>query len=404
MVNNCSILEKIRMFYFSTTVPIRMVDNNMTLYSLPDEIKSITNIVKNNNVVENIFKNINSYNDRDVKTYYITNEYFECFNVLSLDDKRLIIVGPFLKEKIMEGDIKKIIRMNKLSITLKNELIEYYNNLRIIDSTKYYYSGKLLEYIFSENNGEDLMENSNEENFIPEQYFIETVQSRENIFYHPPYFLEQQLASKIKMANFEEALLILKEINSLKRAKLSSNECRSIKNSLIGSITIFTRAAIEGGVESEAAYNLSDYYIHKLEEINNVHSLVDLEYSILKGFIQMVKNYSTNKYSNVVKEALLYIYKNLTEQLSLKKIAEAVYIHPNYLSSLFKKQVGMSISECIMKKKIEESKYYIRFTNNPIIQIASFYGFCNQSYFTQIFKKYTGTTPYEYRINSSRDT
>jgi AraC-like DNA-binding protein len=51
-----------------------------------------------------------------------------------------------------------------------------------------------------------------------------------------------------------------------------------------------------------------------------------------------------------------------------------------------------------MKTRVNESKYYIRYTNTKISDIANLYQFCNQSYFTQAFKKFIGLTPNEYRI------
>jgi AraC-like DNA-binding protein len=51
-----------------------------------------------------------------------------------------------------------------------------------------------------------------------------------------------------------------------------------------------------------------------------------------------------------------------------------------------------------MKTRVDESKYYIRYTNTKISDIAAFYQFCNQSYYTQVFRKFAGCTPNEYRI------
>lgn len=87
------------------------------------------------------------------------------------------------------------------------------------------------------------------------------INNREALFHHPPYFLEQELLSKIKSANLNDTMTVLSEINSLKRTRLSKDVLRSVKNSLIYSVTIFTRAAIEGSVAPEAAFTLSDSII-----------------------------------------------------------------------------------------------------------------------------------------------
>ncbi|MGE5676696.1 MAG: helix-turn-helix transcriptional regulator [Pseudomonadota bacterium] len=189
----------------------------------------------------------------------------------------------------------------------------------------------------------------------------------------------------------------LHEINSLKRTRLSKDAVRSVKNSLICSVTIFTRAAIEGGVTPEAAFTLSDSLILAIEDMHSLSELIYYEYTAAEQFIKIVQDLSKSKYSNIIQQAVSFIYKNLTNKLTLRLIADAIYVHPNYLSTLFKREVGMSIPDYIMKTRVDESRYYIRYTNTRISEIAAFYQFCNQSYFIQTFRKFTGSTPNEYR-------
>jgi two-component system response regulator YesN len=198
--------------------------------------------------------------------------------------------------------------------------------------------------------------------------------------------------------HLNETIAVLSEINSMKRTRLSKDAIRSVKNSLICSVTLFTRAAIEGGVMPEAAFTLSDSIILALEDMNNLQALMDYEYTAAEQYVKIVQDLSKSKYSNIIQQAISYIYKNLTNKLTLKQISEAIYVHPNYLSTLFKKEVGINLPDYIMRTRIDESKYYIRYTNTKISDIALFYQFCNQSYFTQIFKKFTGYTPNEYRV------
>jgi YesN/AraC family two-component response regulator len=68
------------------------------------------------------------------------------------------------------------------------------------------------------------------------------------------------------------------------------------------------------------------------------------------------------------------------------------------ITPVMKKEVGVNLPDYIMKTRVDESKYYIRYTNTKISDIAIFYQFCNQSYFTQVFKKFVGRTPNEYRM------
>ncbi|MEB8823047.1 helix-turn-helix transcriptional regulator [Bacillus cereus] len=71
--------------------------------------------------------------------------------------------------------------------------------------------------------------------------------------------------------------------------------------------------------------------------------------------------------------------------------------NPMYLSTLFKKEVGMTLSEYIQREKVEEAKKLLTLTNYSLLEVSTFLNFNNQSYFTKIFKKYTEFTPKQYR-------
>ena len=394
-----SIKEKLRTFHHATLMPINLLKDNKSVYCLPESISYISSIIKDAYTIEDMPSlSPSGYSDK-IKSYYFKNDYDECFIILHIKENYQLVAGPVLNEKIHEGIVNNIIRLNKLPIKIKSKLVNYFENLLVINTNRCYYCGKLLEYLFGTAVTDDLVgDTSRERIFISDDYFTEMIKNREKLFHHPPYFLEQELLSKIKSGNLNDTLAVLKEINSLKRTRLSKDVLRSVKNSLICSVTLFTRAAIEGGVTPEAAFTLSDSIILAIEEINNMPELMEYEYTAAKQYVQIVQDLSRIKYSNIIQQAISYIYKNLTNKLTLQKISDAIYVHPNYLSSLFKREVGMSLPDYIMKTRVDESKYYIRYTNTKISDIAAFYQFCNQSYYTQVFRKFAGCTPNEYRV------
>ncbi|MEH7076399.1 AraC family transcriptional regulator [Neobacillus drentensis] len=228
--------------------------------------------------------------------------------------------------------------------------------------------------------------------------FIESrAENIQNFYYHPSYALEQQLMDCIIRCNKIEAKDVLDQINSLERATLAWEPLRSIKNSLICSCTLFTRAIIRGGALPEDAFSLSDVMIRQIEKNDNIEDLKLLEYEMVSCFIDTLKSTDRLEYNQVVNRAITYIHQEIFRDISLEKIAEYAGVHPGYLSKVFKVSVGMIIPEYINRKKIEDSKYFLLHSNSRLSEIANMFGYCNQSYYTSLFKKYTGVTPGQYK-------
>jgi YesN/AraC family two-component response regulator len=241
------------------------------------------------------------------------------------------------------------------------------------------------------------MQKNNIQSTIIKKFLETRIKNRQNYYAHPSYTLEQQLLRSIKNGDLEQAKQLLDEINALERAKLSNDPIRSLKNSLICSCTLFTRAIIHGGVLPEHAFNLSDVYIQQIEETHDRESLIQLEYEMLYSFIKTVKDEKMPSYQWVVSKALAFIHDEILHDLSLERIAAHVKVHPSYLSKVFHQEVGVTVSEFINRKKIEESKYFLLHSHSTISDIALLFGYCNQSYYTCLFKRFTGITPKDYR-------
>jgi len=86
-----------------------------------------------------------------------------------------------------------------------------------------------------------------------------------------------------------------------------------------------------------------------------------------------------------------------TGDISVRSIAERVYLHPVYLSKLFKSETGESLGDYIIRVKMERARYLLRHTNRKIYEITAELGYQNPQYFSKMFKKYYGMTPLEYR-------
>ena len=107
--------------------------------------------------------------------------------------------------------------------------------------------------------------------------------------------------------------------------------------------------------------------------------------------------HSEMEISSSVRMAIQYIQEHYQQPLSLGQIAEAVYLHPTYLSNLFKKQTGYAVVDYINMVRVQHAKTLLADPRNRIYWIVEQVGFSNQRYFSAVFKKNTGLTPMQYR-------
>ncbi len=98
-----------------------------------------------------------------------------------------------------------------------------------------------------------------------------------------------------------------------------------------------------------------------------------------------------------VRLAVEYIEQNYAQHLSLNQIADHVYLHPTYLSNVFKRQTGFSVVDYISEVRIRKAMELLRDPRNKIYWIVEQVGFSNQRYFSSVFRKVTGMSPMQYR-------
>ena len=111
----------------------------------------------------------------------------------------------------------------------------------------------------------------------------------------------------------------------------------------------------------------------------------------------LVKNHSMKGYSLLIQKVLVRIDSDLTADLSLKTQAALLNVNASYLSTLFKKETGQTLTDYVNKKRVEHALFLLNSSSMQIQTIAQYCGIPDVNYFTKIFKKYVGKTPKEYR-------
>ena len=179
---------------------------------------------------------------------------------------------------------------------------------------------------------------------------------------------------------------------------LSRNPVTNLKYHFVITTAMITRVCREKGMELEQVFRLSDFYIQKLDDIHTIEEVQKLHDTMVIDYAEKMRRYlrkdTNSKHINACKE---YIYAHIKERITIEDLAEEFGVSAGYLSRLFKKETGISVSAYIRAQKIEIAKNLLRFSDYSMIEIANRLSFSSQSHFIQQFRESVGMTPKKYQ-------
>ncbi len=239
------------------------------------------------------------------------------------------------------------------------------------------------------------------------ELFYQEYVRREKESLRAPYDPELEFYSVIKAGDIKRTEELCKQplIEKKGLGILSDNYVRHIKYHFVITTALIARYCIEGGMELSEAYSISDYYIQKADKMTDAKSVSDLHPVMCLDYAKRMNNLRKEKIcSKPVASCIDYIHDHLNTRITVSQLAQYVSLSENYLSRLFKKQTGRSISSYIMEQKIKTAKNMLIYSDYTVAQIAMTLAFPSQSYFTEQFRKRAKMTPIQYREQHFRNT
>ena len=221
---------------------------------------------------------------------------------------------------------------------------------------------------------------------------------RENGLLHSPYEKELEFYAAVSSGNIERVKELYTPLAVECYGKLSKDKIRNIKYHLVITIALIARFCIEAGMPTETAYTISDIYINRLDESTTEQQLSDIHReTFLEYAKRMQKLNSGDAYSKHVLMCIDLIYENIYKGIRVSELADELGLTPQYLSKLFRSEVGMTISEYIMSRRIQAAENMLKFSDYTPLDISNYLSFSSHSHFISAFRKHTGMTPKQYR-------
>ena len=188
------------------------------------------------------------------------------------------------------------------------------------------------------------------------------------------------------------------QLEKFPAGRITRDARKQLEYLTVSLVNTFMIAAIQGGVYPPEANAIADQALRRLSQIKTVTEIPALVSEAALRLCEMVRETRRQDTGNVhVEKAKHYLTDHLTQEIRTDDIAEAVGLSPYHLSRLFKTHTGLTMREYLTRERIEAAKQLLAVSDRTIPQIASLLRFCDQSYFTMVFRRQTGQTPGEYR-------
>lgn len=168
-----------------------------------------------------------------------------------------------------------------------------------------------------------------------------------------------------------------------------------IKYSCLALFGSILRFCLEKTIDINTMFSEGDNW---MDQINNCKTIFQLQETVLNIVCYVFNVISKNKNTNyLIKNAVEYIKENFHEDINLETIAKNIFITPGYLSLLFKQETGVNFLEYLHKYRIQKAKEYLHNKLLKNYEVSRMVGYTNEKYFSQMFKRYTGLTPTQYK-------
>jgi two-component system response regulator YesN len=138
--------------------------------------------------------------------------------------------------------------------------------------------------------------------------------------------------------------------------------------------------------------------------LRSSQALREWTYVILERIRQDMDTEIRDTRQSLILKAKEYISEHLHTDVTLPAIADHVYLHPVYLSRIFKSVTNENVSDYIHKLRMEKAAYLLKNTDMKVYEITGLVGYENPQYFSKVFRKNYGQTPLEYRETHSSFT
>ncbi len=330
--------------------------------------------------------------------------YYILFILPQTPNETIMMIGPFLSSSPDSRQVLEIGESYSVSPDKQKLLKDYYSNMQVLTETDRVFTliETFAERIWGGVGSYNIIDTSSDLAVSQQILSKQSGESNQDILINMKlmeqrYAYENEIMLAVSNGSDHKVANIMSVISTFNFDKRVSDSVKNLKYYCVVMNTLLRKAAEQGGVHPLYIDDLSSKFALRIEQLNTVDSIQEFMTEMLKSYCRLVRKHSTKKYSSLVQKTIALIDYDISSNLTLSSLASIQNISPGYLSTIFKKETGKTVTEYIIDKRISNAMRLLSTTKLQVQTVALHCGVMDVQYFSKVFKKKTGKTPKEFR-------
>ena len=217
-----------------------------------------------------------------------------------------------------------------------------------------------------------------------------------------PLEKERLLLAAFRRGDNETGARILNELMDNIRYAIPLN-FEIVRFRAIELAVLLSRAAVTTENSGDSSmFETNDRYLRRILESKSPEELIENLHLAAERLSGKIFSFQGVRHASVLRKAERYIWENYTRKISLEEISKASGLSAPYFSTIFKEEMGENLSSYLNRLRVERAAVMLTETGKSLNEIAGRCGFEDHSWFSKIFKNFTGMSPGKFRETGSR--
>jgi AraC-like DNA-binding protein/ligand-binding sensor protein len=211
-----------------------------------------------------------------------------------------------------------------------------------------------------------------------------------------PLEKEKMLLAALRKGESTETVRILDELLAI-LFYTNPGQFKHVQLRAIELVVLISRVEVSPVQSGNIAMEINSQNLRLVQEAKSIEEITDILHNIVERVSGNISSFRGIPHAAALRKAENFIMENFTRKISLKEISAIAGLSPPYFSTIFKEEMGENLSKYLNRLRVEKASHLLLDTEMSLSEIAACCCFEDQSWFSKIFKAYTGISPGKYR-------